>query len=438
MLVVTTMPALTFDEKFSLEVLRLEKLRSRILTGIFLFGVIVQLGFFLLNMKGILGNPIVKNIFLVSLAFNLGASIYGILHLIYLNRIPRKRKFNLTIYGRIAHTTVEALFPAFLLYFISTSFVRPSDVLDSPSFYLYFPIIILSILRLNFLFSAITGFVSATAFVILGLIILKDSEIPEEISSQGPQQIYSVFPKAFILLLCGVVAGFIGNQVRRTINRMVRAMEEESRIHNLFSQQTSKEVVEEILATGDKEESKMMNVCVMFVDIRDFTPMVEKKSAAEIVSYQNTFFGTVIESVYKNKGIINQFLGDGCMITFGAPQPIDNPCQEAVTTAFEIRNQIEKKIAAGLLPATTIGIGMHIGDAVTGNIGNEVRQQYSITGRVVIQAFRIEKLNKEFGSQILASENVIDKVKHFESSPEPMGLVTLKGWDEPIMIYKLA
>jgi adenylate cyclase len=432
------MLALSFDEKVSLEVLRLEKLRSRILTGIFVFGVVIQLAFFLINMKGILGNPIGKNVFLVSIAFNLGASIYGILHLLYLNRIPRKRKFNLTNYGRIMHTTVEALFPAFLLYFISTSFVEPANVLDSPSFYLYFPIIILSILRLNFFYSAMTGFVSAAAYVTLGFIILSHSEISPAVRPIGPPPMVSVFSKAFMLILCGVVAGFIGNQVSTTIKKMVKAMQDESRIHNLFSQQTSKEVVDEILATGNKEESKMMNVCVMFIDIRNFTTMVGQKTAAEIVNYQNTFFSIVIESVYKNKGVINQFLGDGCMVTFGAPQPIENPCQEAVNTAYEIRNEVEKKMAGGLLPFTNVGIGMHVGDAVTGNIGNEVRQQYSITGSVVIQAFRIEKLNKDFGSQILASEDVIDKVTHFEKSPEPMGQVTIKGWDEPIMIYRLA
>src|SRR4030095_871782 len=98
------MLALSFDEKVALEVLRLEKLRSRILTGIFLFGVAIQFVFFLINMKGIMGNPIAKNIFMVSIAFNMAASLYGVLHLAYLNRIPRRRKFNLTNYGRMIHT----------------------------------------------------------------------------------------------------------------------------------------------------------------------------------------------------------------------------------------------------------------------------------------------------------------------------------------------
>jgi adenylate cyclase len=431
------MSALSFEEKLSLEKLRLEKLRARILIGIFVLGTIVQLAFFLFNVKGILNNPGVRNSFLFTFGFNLFAVIFGISHLTFLNSISKKRKFSLTIYGRIAHTTLEALFPAFLLYFIFASFTYSINELDSLTFYLYFILIILSTLRLNFFLSVWAGFVSAAGYLVLGLFVLKDSGIAESIGAISPPRSMTVINTGVVLLVCGIVTGFISNQVGKSITRMVRAVEEEGKIFNLFSQQTSREVVDEILSSANKAESKLMNVCVMFIDIRNFTSMAGSKPASEILEYQNAFFSTVIDVVYKNKGIINQFLGDGCMVTFGAPQPLDNPSDAAVKSAYELKEAIGLKVREGILPPTTIGIGMHAGEAVTGNIGNEQRQQYSITGSVVILASRIEQLNKEFATQILASKEVINNVVFTGNKPRLLGAFRLKGWDQMVDVYEL-
>ena len=86
---------------------------------------------------------------------------------------------------------------------------------------------------------------------------------------------------------------------------------------------------------------------------------------------------------------------------------------------------------------TTIGIGIHVGEAVTGNIGSSLRQQYSITGSVVIIASRIEQLNKEFQSEILTSADVIREVPE-TSTAQHLGGVVLKGLRDPVGIYKLA
>jgi len=157
----------------------------------------------------------------------------------------------------------------------------------------------------------------------------------------------------------------------------------------------------------------------------------------EIVAYQNAFFAIVIEIVARHGGIINQFLGDGCMVTFGAPVPIENQCEHAISAAREILETIDARVALNLIPKTSIGIGIHVGDAVTGNIGTSIRQQYSITGNVVIIAARIEQLNKEFKSQILTSAEVIQEVS-LTSIAQHLGGVVLKGLSDPVGIYKLA
>jgi adenylate cyclase len=196
--------------------------------------------------------------------------------------------------------------------------------------------------------------------------------------------------------------------------------------------------VEEMIKTKQEITSRRRNVCIMFLDIRDFTSFSEKKSPEEIVKYQNDIFSYMIEIVNRNHGIINQFLGDGFMATFGAPIQYPNDCQNAVNAALEIIRYLDGKNAIKEIPATRIGIGIHSGEVVTGNVGTDIRKQYSITGNTVILASRIEQLNKKFNSSILISKEVLDKVKLNGTTPDYLGSVNVKGRTEAVEIFKLA
>jgi adenylate cyclase len=176
----------------------------------------------------------------------------------------------------------------------------------------------------------------------------------------------------------------------------------------------------------------------MFLDIRNFTPTVEKKSPEEIVEYLNTVFGFMIEIVNKYNGIINQFVGDGFMATFGAPVSKGNDCQYAVDASFEILKRLEDESVEENIIPTRVGIGIHTGNAVTGNVGSALRKQYSITGNVVILASRIEQLNKQFNSQLLISKEVLDNIFIKGKSVAPLGSLPIKGREQAVEIYKLA
>jgi len=142
--------------------------------------------------------------------------------------------------------------------------------------------------------------------------------------------------------------------------------------------------------------------------------------------------------VTRHNGIVNQFLGDGCMVTFGAPLDLKNPASYAVNASTILLNEINAAVENGELPETRIGVGIHTGEAVTGNIGTRERQQYSITGNVVILASRIEQLNKQFGSQVLVSEEVVKSIDHRGNDITCFGSIPLKGWHKPMLIYKIA
>ena len=196
-----------------------------------------------------------------------------------------------------------------------------------------------------------------------------------------------------------------------------------------FGQQVSPAIVDELLRQGPDQPGRRSFVCVMFMDIRDFTRQVEHRSPEEIVAFQNRVFGVAVEVVNRHHGVINQFLGDGFMATFGAPLSTGEDCRSAVAAARELVARIQE---------VKIGVGLHAGDAVTGNVGNELRKQYSVTGNVVILASRIEQLNKQFGSQLLVSREVLERCGDQGAGAVPLGPVQVKGRADAIDIYRVA
>ncbi len=114
----------------------------------------------------------------------------------------------------------------------------------------------------------------------------------------------------------------------------------------------------------------------------------------------------MIEIVNRHHGVINKFLGDGFMAVFGAPLSEGDDCLNGVAAAKEILSRVEEEVSRGTVAPTTLGIGLHAGEAVTGSIGSSLRREYTVIGDVVNLAARIEKLNKKFGSQLLISEIV--------------------------------
>jgi len=214
-------------------------------------------------------------------------------------------------------------------------------------------------------------------------------------------------------------------------------IEDRKRALNLFGQQVSREVAAELLSDSFQYTGKKLFACVMFLDIRDFTPFVEKLEPAEIIQYQNNVFGFMIDIISNYNGIINQFIGDGFMATFGAPATSENDCQNAVAASVEILELLKIKCKSGEVPETRVGIGLHAGNIITGNVGSAKRKQYSITGNTVILASRIEQLNKKFGSQLLISEEVFQNINMENLSYESLGVVPVKGREKPIPIVKL-
>ena len=295
--------------------------------------------------------------------------------------------------------------------------------------------IVLSTLRLDFRLSVFTGAVAAAEYLALAAFYVPGSAAAAG-TPLGTAPFY--IAKAAVFLLAGFAAAFVAEEIRRRVVGVLRSAEERSRVVAAFGQQVSPEIAAELLEGDGAMESRRAFVCVLFMDIRDFTRAVERKTPQEIVAYQNAVFGAAIEAVNRHRGVINQFLGDGFMATFGAPVATGHDCANALAAARELLLSLENLCRKKIIPATRIGIGLHAGEAVVGNIGSEARQQYSVSGNVVILAARVEQLNKTYGSQLLASAEVLRAAGEDFSRAEALGPVAVKGRDEPIELYRLA
>jgi adenylate cyclase len=425
-----------FSKQFELETLQNEKLRAAILASYALFTAA-----YILIISYLIKNDTSQT----AVRFKVPATLLFLLGGLFVYEIIANRvlSYRAKTYGKSIHpnfkyvnafielTTITVMLYVYTVYFKNNSLL--SDIILVSLYYL---IVFLSAFYLDRYISIVTGLIAASGYTVLHMINQPPSSsvIEEEILYNK----YFIYATGILLFLCGIIAAFMANQLQKGIQRTVELVEDENKLFNLFSRQISKEVAQELLDKDGKVPSELRFVSVMFIDIRNFTGYAEKEEPEAIVKFQNTFFEIITGVVHKYEGIVNQFLGDGCMITFGAPVNCDNPAANAVNAALEINKIVDDRIEKKELHSFRIGIGIHCGQAVTGNIGTILKSEYSITGGVVILAARIESENKTFGSKVLISKEALDKAGLKDISAAPMGCSHLKGWSEPVELYKLA
>lgn len=243
---------------------------------------------------------------------------------------------------------------------------------------------------------------------------------------------------AIIVLILYVMKRKKHHQLTQAYDDLDKVKEdlEEAKVHisTLLEQQVSPEIASALIE--EAPEKRKQFVAIMFLDIRGFTPIAEKMEAKELIEYQNNIFGFMIEIIQHYHGNINQFMGDGFMATFGAPKSHGEDVKNAFLAGKEIIAQLEKVNAKGIVPHTKVGIGIHAGPVVTGNVGTETRKQFSVTGNTVIISARIEQLNKQYGSNMIISEEVNNYLdtSHTEGMNYQSYETAVKGRSEPIKI----
>src|ERR1700741_1272735 len=417
-----------FEQEFAIESLKSDRLRVTILIGaiVSLVLILFLLAFIFPKEFEITFHGNFRR-FLVAVCLVFGANVsYLVGEQIVIDRLIRKQRRPSAALKYVS-AFVETSIPTAGMI-IGSFFLGPIYTLFTPAAFVYGLFISLSALRLNVRLCIFTGAVAGVEYSLLAVyFIQKTAGTPLEPILVGlPHHLF----KGFLLFLTGVVTGLVTAQIRKRILSSFTVVEERNRISRTFGEYVSPEVMGKLMDLKPDLRSENKNVCVMFLDIRNFTGFAEKRSPEEVVEYLESLFESMIEIVNRHHGIINKFLGDGFMAVFGAPLSDGKDCANALKAAQEILARVQQEVEAGSILPTTVGIGLHAGSAVTGSIGSALRREYTVIGDVVNLAARIEKLNKRFDSQLLISEIVWQAVSTDGGKAVPMGQVEVRGREQ--------
>lgn len=220
--------------------------------------------------------------------------------------------------------------------------------------------------------------------------------------------------------------------------------QEKQKIRNTFSRYMSSELVGQLVENPDlaKPGGEKKRVAVFFSDIRSYSTITENMSPEDAIEFLNIYLNSMMEIILRNRGFVDKIMGDGIMAVFGAPIDSDNPCDDAVKSSIEMIENLHKHIYPLLakrqppFPQIKIGVGIHYGEVVMGNVGSSNRVDYTCIGDTVNLASRLESETKNFHTAIIVSEEVVNHLS-IAVDKEYIDSIHVKGRKSEVEVYKI-
>lgn len=221
---------------------------------------------------------------------------------------------------------------------------------------------------------------------------------------------------------------------------MVKGLKERDMVKNFFGKYVGQAVMQDVLQKKSLElGGTLAHISVLFCDIRNFTSIAESLTPEKTVKMLNIYFSEIVQCIDSHKGYLDKYLGDGLLVVFGAPVKVKEHAQHACLAALDFVNSLERvneKLRKEELPQIDIGVGIHSGDAVVGNIGAAQRMEYSVIGDTVNVASRVERLTRDFDKKILLTQETVDLLSG-EFELDSIGCHLVKGKKSEICLYEL-
>jgi class 3 adenylate cyclase len=220
-------------------------------------------------------------------------------------------------------------------------------------------------------------------------------------------------------------------------NRMVEGLRDRERIRETFGKYVSESVANALIQqTSDSRiRAEARDATVLFTDIDGFTSIAEWLPAETLVTAVNEYLEVILEPIQRHGGVVNNFIGDGLLVSFNLPLANDDHASAAVAAAIEIDKLVSGRTFAGGVAFGT-RIGVNTGVVIGGTVGAGDRLSYTLLGDPVNTAARLQELNKTHGTRILVSDATrlrCDGRFTFRS----IGTVSVRGRTEPATIYSI-
>jgi len=221
-------------------------------------------------------------------------------------------------------------------------------------------------------------------------------------------------------------------------NTMMIGLQERDFCRSSFGQYVSPEISRKILDGNIASSGEILDVTVLFCDLRNYTGFSEKHSPAQVVALINQYFSAMEAVVRENGGVVLQYIGDEVEAVFGAPEPDPGHPDHAVAAAVAMRTALlelnARRRAAGEVEIRH-GVGIHSGPVLAGNVGSEQRKTYSMFGDTVNLASRLQTLNKELGTDILISGETRKRLGRTDLPLQSMGSHAIRGKADSVDVY---
>jgi class 3 adenylate cyclase len=324
--------------------------------------------------------------------------------------------------------TIENLFP---VVFMASLAGGPliGVMLDSPVVFAFGTPTALSALRLDPKLSLWAGVVAGGGYLAFALWTL--SAAPDLVA---PAALHVM--RAFFMLSAGVAAAAVAASLRSSFGQAAEALEERNWVVGVFGRYVTDEVVDVLLKSPDGLAlgGEQREVTVLMTDLRGFSKLAARLPAPDVVRLLNHYLGAMTDVIQGHGGTIDEFIRDAILVVFNAPlDQADHP-RAALACAIDMQRAmpvVNAWNAAQGLPAIEMGIGVHTGRVVVGNIGSEKRQKYGVVGAAVNLTARVEGYT--VGGQVLTTAVTAER-----AGPRLMRgaqrTVHPKGTDAPIQI----
>ena len=212
-----------------------------------------------------------------------------------------------------------------------------------------------------------------------------------------------------------------------------------TKVHSAFARYTSPEIADYVLTTpeGAKQGGQNREVSILMSDLRGFTALSTRLSSDDLINMLNHYFESMATVIQRYRGTVIEFLGDGIFVVFGAPQDLPDHAAAAVSCAVDMQNamdEVNKWNRTHGFPELAMGIGIHSGTVVVGNIGSDRKMKYGCMGETVNLAGRLESFC--LGGQIYISEYTLNMIPEKIQIVDEISFMP-KGGREEMRVYSI-